>query len=347
MPVIWDEDEPELEDLPQWKRDKLLFQAAKAGDMETAYNLLEAGARPDGYTDTDYGSITTGTSLHAAAYNGHYQMAEYLIDYDADLHARDKYGYTALHIASYQGQIGCAQMLINKGISINDMDFTVDPNESVWEEFFDEASGKPFWSHKVSDESVWDYNEIDPADLHPAPRQGYTSLHRAAMNGQWKAVEMLLQNGADLRATDNLGRTVLHHACIIGHLETAEGILKAGEPKAKKAAKRARGRGSPTQTHNKSNPEFSRVDSLGLTCLHLAAQQGRTDVVTMLVRYGNELHTAKHLSAKDNRGKTPLDLARANKKTACVSALEAWRWIVAKEAATEKANKTKSVMTGL
>ena len=63
-------------------------------------------------------------------------------------------------------------------------------------------------------------------------------------------------------------------------------------------------------------------------------------------RYGNNLHSAKHLQVQDMNGKTALDLARVGKKLPCVESLEAWRWIVQKEMATEKAKKTRQVMTG-
>jgi len=55
-----------------------------------------------------------------------------------------------------------------------------------------------------------------------------TPLLIAAANGHDKVVEILLQNGADVKATDERFCTALHHAAQRGHSKIIEMLLKSG-----------------------------------------------------------------------------------------------------------------------
>jgi ankyrin repeat protein len=65
---------------------------------------------------------------------------------------------------------------------------------------------------------------VDPA----APQMYEMPLHLAAMEGQEKAAEMLLDNGAVINATDRELRTPLHHAALKGHVGVAAILLERG-----------------------------------------------------------------------------------------------------------------------
>jgi ankyrin repeat protein len=56
-------------------------------------------------------------------------------------------------------------------------------------------------------------------------------------------------------------------------------------------------------------------DKDGYTPLHIAAQQGRDDVVKLLLAGGADVN------AKDDKGETPLQLAKSSDKTATVELL--------------------------
>lgn len=95
---------------------KQIIKAAKAGDVAAVRLLLEADASLVGATDTD-GS----TPLHCAAWKGHTEVAELLLDTGADVHARnnnDHWGDTPLHAAAHGNRRAVAELLIAKGADI-------------------------------------------------------------------------------------------------------------------------------------------------------------------------------------------------------------------------------------
>src|SRR5437879_5667575 len=50
-------------------------------------------------------------------------------------------------------------------------------------------------------------------------------MHRAALRGETKSIEMMLKLGADVNASDDQGRTPLHDACLKGHSDTVRLLL--------------------------------------------------------------------------------------------------------------------------
>ena len=42
--------------------------------------------------------------------------------------------------------------------------------------------------------------------LHAKDRNGWQPIHEAARNGQWKSIEFLLENGANINEVSNFGK---------------------------------------------------------------------------------------------------------------------------------------------
>jgi 26S proteasome non-ATPase regulatory subunit 10 len=58
---------------------------------------------------------------------------------------------------------------------------------------------------------------------------GWTALHMAVMNGNNRALEMLLdQPGADINVATNEGRTLVHQAAKSGRTETLKLLVERG-----------------------------------------------------------------------------------------------------------------------
>lgn len=59
------------------------------------------------------------TCLHHAAYNGHLEMVEYLMQFDCVINASDKKDRRALHFAAYQGHNEIVKALIDKSADVD------------------------------------------------------------------------------------------------------------------------------------------------------------------------------------------------------------------------------------
>ena len=57
-----------------------------------------------------------------AAFNGHLDVAEYLVNQKADINAKDKDNYTPLHIAAQNSHLSVVECLINQKADINAKD---------------------------------------------------------------------------------------------------------------------------------------------------------------------------------------------------------------------------------
>lgn len=128
---------------------------------------------------------------------------------------------------------------------------------------------------------------------------GRTLLHVAATWNGTNAAALLLRRGAKVEAVDRGGFTPLHAAARGGATEVAALLLKhRANPDARVVA------ATPPQP---LPPGVTRVTSpfLGDTALHLAAQNGPTNLISLLLRAG------AFVNATNSLGSTPLDLAAA------------------------------------
>jgi hypothetical protein len=115
-------------------------------------------------------------------------------------------------------------------------------------------------------------------------------LHRSAMRGETRAIEMLLKLGADVNSPDRHGKTPLHDACLKGHVDSARLLLDRG------AKIGARGED-------------------GATPLHDAALGGNTKVIDLL------LARKADVNARDSKGLAPLDYALKMERSDAIQVL--------------------------
>jgi ankyrin repeat protein len=70
---------------------------------------------------------------------------------------------------------------------------------------------------------------IDP--LHYRTPEGDTCLHIAATRGDVRAIQLLLEAGADINTIGDMGSTALHNAVSQGRVEAVKYLLNAGASK--------------------------------------------------------------------------------------------------------------------
>uniref|UniRef100_A0A3Q2XS79 Uncharacterized protein n=1 Tax=Hippocampus comes TaxID=109280 RepID=A0A3Q2XS79_HIPCM len=118
--------------------------------------------------------------------------------------------------------------------------------------------------------------------------EGRTALHVASWRGHVDAVDLLLKHGADPNAQDVEGRPPLHSAAWTGRVDVGRRLLLA------------------------STVDINLACHQGATALSVAAQQGRADVVALLLEGGADPnHVDKH-------GRTPVKVARRHGRAEAV-----------------------------
>jgi hypothetical protein len=141
--------------------------AALAGEhFQTADLLRRGGADPD--VQGRYESIP----LDSAAFLGKFEVVQKLIEYDADINARDEYGWTPLYGASggHHFKDGSViRLLLERGADVN----------------------------------------ARTVKVTPVSTPGSTPLHRASEFGALEVVRLLLEHGADIEAVNVDGKTAL------------------------------------------------------------------------------------------------------------------------------------------
>ncbi len=95
----------------------LFFKAVKAGDIEQVRALLAEDPTLVQQMDKDL-----STPLHWAAWKGHAEIIELLVDHGADVHAHNQnehWGTTPLHAAAHGNQPKAVTALLKRGADVN------------------------------------------------------------------------------------------------------------------------------------------------------------------------------------------------------------------------------------
>ncbi|MHC4096327.1 MAG: ankyrin repeat domain-containing protein [Planctomycetota bacterium] len=202
----------------RWRALKLAL-----GKRQKAIEFLE-------YTVFFYGS----TPMHFAAYQGHIEVAKFLLAKGADVHAKDSQDRTPLHYAARGGNKNMAQFLIAKGADVN-----------AEEEYLHRTP--LFYASKNGHQEVVEVLIAKGANVNVKDKHGLTALHWAALEGHKDAVELLITHGVDINTKaeqglkltwydastvggkeTNPGGTALHWAAIQGNKDVVELLIARG-----------------------------------------------------------------------------------------------------------------------
>jgi ankyrin repeat protein len=169
-----------------------LFWAISTKQTETVRWLLEHGA--DVYRIADFGGEKNITALHMAAWGGHLESAETLLQYGADATYHDpRYGSSPVGWADHLGHPELRDYLLEHApLSLDDAAF----------------HGRT--------ERVRELVEANPRLVNGPDGTG-APLRQAAAAGHLTVVQYLLDKGADRNLTDADGKTALDLARENGH----------------------------------------------------------------------------------------------------------------------------------
>lgn len=216
---------------------------------------------------------TMGSAMISAVENNKIESIKYLLNIGADPNV----GYnklTPLEHACLQGNVEIAKILVEHGAKVDGL----------------EVKGKPLYNAaKSGNTDVVEYLIKKGASVNSIPKYsdgsgGESALMAASYNGQFEAVKLLIENGADVNYSDE---NVDKDTAIIW--DAGQGSRHIVEYLVQKGAK------------------IDYQNEKGQTALMRAASQGQLDNVKVLIKYNADT------SIKDKEGHTALGLAKSGK----------------------------------
>lgn len=232
------------------------------------------------------------TPLHLAADNSYYEIMDVLLKNGAKVNVLDSLGQTALHRCARDDNVQACRLLLSYSIdativSLQGLTAAQMATENVLKilknppdivdlevQLLDAAKAGELDTVQrivLSNSHIVNCRDLD--GRHSTP------LHFAAGYNRVTVVEFLLDNGAEVHASDKGGLVPLHNACSYGHYEVTELLVKHGA-------------------------NVNVADLWKFTPLHEAAAKGKYEIVKLLLKHGAD-------PTKKNRdASTPLDLVR-------------------------------------
>jgi len=183
-----------------------LWDACQRGEREVVLDLLLRRWCDMEFRKYDY------TPLHIASERGHFEVAQLLLQHNADVNSKAQDDYTPLYIASHQGHLEVAQLLLQHNADVNSKaqyDYT------------------PL--HIASQQGHFEVAQLllqHNADVNSKAQDDYTPLHIASHHGRLEVAQLLLQHNADVNSKAQDGGTPLYIASQQGHLEVAQLLLQ-------------------------------------------------------------------------------------------------------------------------
>uniref|UniRef100_A0A8C9ZU57 Ankyrin repeat domain 52a n=1 Tax=Sander lucioperca TaxID=283035 RepID=A0A8C9ZU57_SANLU len=253
------------------------------------------------------------TCLHAAASGGNVECLNLLLSSGTDLNKRDVMGRTPLHYAAANGRYQCTVTLVGAGAEVNEPDQTgctplhysaaSQAFSSCLEHLLDNGADPSMVNSKGYSAVHYAAYHGNKQNLELLLEMSFNALgdiessipvsplHLAADKGHWQALRVLTETAAYVDMQDAAGRSVLYLAAQKGYARCVEVLLAQGA--------------SCLLNDNR----------LMWTPIHVAASNGHSDCLRMMIEYGEE---GDLTNVADKFGQTPLMLAVLAGHTDCV-----------------------------
>lgn len=209
------------------------------------------------------------TPLHSAVKNKQYELAKLLINYGADLNAKNKMGRTPIFYAIKNADLRVTRLLLMNRANVKE---------------------NPDLLHIAVQKKCLQIIEVllqYDADVNACDDDGRTALYYTTFCNssakddshiQVQIAELLLRSGANLDIKTEIGKSTLSAVIKYGHAKVAEAFLKYA-------------------------PNVNFEEGKDIPLLHLSVERGDKEICLMLLRKG------AHINAKQKNGKTALHIA--------------------------------------
>nr|CAB3221789.1 ankyrin repeat domain-containing protein 42-like [Phallusia mammillata] len=228
---------------------------------------------------------------------------------------KQEVNYSSIHEAIRHGNVIQLENMVKNGAGINE----VDPESKFTPIHTACYVGALECLHWL----LW--HGADTTDVTP---RGWTAAHIAAIRGQDACVQALANNSANLSCKDDRGSAPIHLSASHGHSFTLQSILRSGVDVAAADfngwlathCAAFHGRLGCLQMLCKWGSSVDDVDNCGNSPAHLAAQEGQLPCLKFLI--SNAPSSDHVLSARNDQGETPKDLANRYYKKSVVEFID-------------------------
>ena len=193
----------------------------------------------------------TQMDIHSASINNDIETVKQLLSKDSTLACKkDEFDQSPLHYASAKGLLDIAKLLIQNGADPNH------PGQRGMNALHLACNYNQFDIVKLFQQKLvtLDYDAVDEA--------GNSALHYASLNGSVRCVELLLNNGANINATNTKMATPIMMATLYWKTNMIDTLM----------------------TYKECN--INHQDCRGDTALHWASRVGYSDVIRRLLSNG-------------------------------------------------------------
>ncbi|MGH0179506.1 UNVERIFIED_CONTAM: hypothetical protein FKN15_001612 [Acipenser sinensis] len=196
---------------------------------------------------------------------GHKELVKVLLEHKANPNAATTAGHTPLHIAAREGHVATIHVLL---------DAEAQQTRMTKKGFTPLHVAAKYKKLEVAQQLL-----ERGANPNASGKKGFTPLHVAAKYKKLEVAQQLLERGANPNASGKNGLTPLHVAAHHNHLDVVKLLLSKGGSPHNSARNQLEVATSLLQFGASANSESLQ----GVTPLHLAAQEGRPDMVDLLI----------------------------------------------------------------
>jgi len=183
-----------------------------AGNLEKVKSLILESSDVNARTKNE-----SKTALMMAAALGYVEIMDLLLENDANINQRDNKGFTALMSAVTNSRLDIAKLLVDRGADV----FIRGQDEKMFNEVLILAFSIEFKEYELT-RSLLKLGVNINGRINIGSYENWTTLMIAIQSADYKAVELLLTNGADFDLLDGQGRSAL----VLGILYDQKKIIK-------------------------------------------------------------------------------------------------------------------------